>query len=569
MKKLLIISSLLFLSISSTYACKLTHDLWKEIPKEILTSCYEKTWNINPEIKTFDPWNWEKCIDWNTFKINSPEKIDTFISNNEIIPHKLFKNAWENIDYKINLTWDKRFLQDNSLITSLIYDTSVDNEIIINLEEFKNSWSFDFNFKYEAQNFKPNFNISTDWVKYFSVDLKNISDYDLKYLKIKFYTTVKHITNEKIKIAELNFKTKNYQYLIKTLWKITTYSNNMCKNNYLNLSNNTWEFNLDKDTKTLELELKNNPDYNIYKQKDKDNDWVEDSEDNCIDIYNPMQKDKTWNGKWDLCSDDDKDWIIWNKDNCVQIYNPDQKDINRNKVWDICEFDKDNDWVFDALDNCINTPNPNQLDKDKDGIWDLCDNCKSYNPRQLDINNNSIWDVCEKQEEYLKENDDDNDSIINYKDNCKEIYNKDQLDSDKDWVWDMCDNCSNIQNKNQLDFNDNWIWDICEDSDNDWIEWIVDNCINISNKDQLDSDNDWVWDLCEDDDRDNIVFQNDNCPYVYNVDQIDIDKDGIWDKCDETDNRYIESNSNFFISLIIFITLAFFFWTYLMVRKLK
>jgi len=50
---------------------------------------------------------------------------------------------------------------------------------------------------------------------------------------------------------------------------------------------------------------------------------------------------------------------------------------------------------------------------------------------------------------------------------------------------------------------------------------------------------------------------------------MDIDKDWIWDKCDDTDNRYIESNSNFFIWLLVFIVLIFGWWIFLMIRKLK
>ncbi|MDQ7008876.1 MAG: thrombospondin type 3 repeat-containing protein, partial [Candidatus Gracilibacteria bacterium] len=70
-------------------------------------------------------------------------------------------------------------------------------------------------------------------------------------------------------------------------------------------------------------------------------------------------------------------------------------------------------------------------------------------------------------------------------------------------------------------------------------------------------------------DNDGILFANDNCPYKYNPLQKDIDKDGIGDKCDETDNRYIESNSTFFIGLLLFIVFIFGGGIFLMIKKLK
>ena len=569
MKKILIILSLLFLTINSSYACKIKM-LWKEIPKEFDISCYEKSWVLNPNITWFDIWNWEKCIWWNTFKVNSSEKINTFISENYIIPHKLYKSAWVNAsNFEINLDWNKDYLGDNNYKTSLIYDTRTNKEIIIKLNQLIKSSTYYVAFSYETKDFIPRFKISEDWIKYFSVNLENISNYDIKFLKIKFDSTVMHDINEKIQISELSFKTKNYEYLIKTRWTVEAYSKNMCSNYYPFFSNNTWDFNIDTNTETLTLKLEHNKNYDVLKEKDSDYDLVSDKKDNCPSIYNPLQKDKNWDWRWDLCSDDDTDLIIWDKDNCIYVYNPKQTDINRNWIWDRCEFDKDEDGIYDGIDNCINTYNPNQEDLDNDDIWDNCDNCIYYNPRQLDINNNWNWDVCEEKNQLLEENDEDSDWIINSSDNCINIANPEQEDSDKDYIWDVCDNCINIQNRDQLDFNENWIWDICEDSDWDWIDWIIDNCINISNSDQKDTDNDWIWDMCEDDDRDDIKSQNDNCPYIYNPEQNDIDKDGVWDKCDDNDNRYIESNSTFFIWLLIFITLIFGTWIYIMIKKLK
>ena len=571
MKKILLILSLLLFTINTSFACKIA-ELWKEIPKDFKQNCYELVWELSPKVSWIDLWNWNTCVWYQTFKINSTNKIDTFISKNKIIPHKLFKKAWEKINFKLkNIDWNSEYINDNNYKTFLIYDEEKNtNPIILEFDELINAWSFDFNFQYDAKYRNSQIEISKDWKKYYQIVNKDLKDYDFKFIKISFYTTVKHITPpEKIKISELSFISKNYVYLIKTRWILKAYSNNICKNNYINLSNNSWKYNLDNNTKSLNLKLEKNNVLNPNLKEDRDKDKITDSEDNCPNVYNPKQVDTNWNQIWDKCEDIDSDWIIWDMDNCPTIYNPNQKDINRNQVWDKCEFDKDSDWIFDKLDNCINAKNSDQKDSDNDWIWDTCDNCKLYNPRQIDKNNNNIWDVCEEHDKYILEHDKDWDKIIDSQDNCKNIANPNQEDSDKDLVWDVCDNCINIQNTNQLDKNKNWKWDMCEDSDWDWIDWLTDNCINIANPNQRDSDNDGIWDLCEDDDNDNILAKYDNCPFDYNPLQSDMDSDWIWDVCDKNDDRFIESNRNLFLSLIAIIIIIFGFAIWKMVNKLK
>jgi len=431
MKKIITFIIFIFISLNYSFACEVTNDLWKKIPENFKVNCYKKIWELNPKINSFNSSNWEKCLGWNTLKINSTEKIDTFISNGEIIPNKLYKNSWNSIDYKINLEWNINYLKDNNYKTSLILDTIKNNKIEIEFnEQIKTN---NFNFQYITDNFYPEYKISNDWEIFKLVSKNNLKDYSFKYLKIFFKSKSKEVKNEKIKIEELNFITSNYTYLIKSLWNITAYSDNICNNNFIDLSNNISDFNLDNNTTELDLKLINNSDLNLFKKNDLDNDWIDDSIDNCKSIYNPMQKDKNWNWVWDLCSDDDNDGIIWKKDNCIYIYNPNQKDINTNWVWDKCEFDKDTDWIFDEIDNCINIANPNQKDTDNDWIWDVCDNSIYYNPSQIDKNNNWIWDITEEKEKHLKENDKDTDWIIDYKDNCKDIANSDQKDTDNDW----------------------------------------------------------------------------------------------------------------------------------------
>ena len=50
------------------------------------------------------------------------------------------------------------------------------------------------------------------------------------------------------------------------------------------------------------------------------------------------------------------------QDNCLDVYNPNQKD----------EQDG-GDGVGDACDNCIYAENPDQMDTDSDGCGDVCD----------------------------------------------------------------------------------------------------------------------------------------------------------------------------------------------------
>lgn len=544
-------------------------DWLNKIPENFKWECYE----YYNKIDKSNVRNNETNEQYMTYKVNIDKISDLVITQWWfILPYKFFSNTNNIYNYENNLWINNKYLLDYNRDTYKEINSKTQNEIILSFDELLEKNNFSFIFNYRSNNYIPKYYISNNKTSWNLIKKENIEDFSFKYLKIIFIPKTDESFLENIEIYELNFPKKSDTILVKSFYNenIEIYSKFNCKNKDFNTKPLNYDlFSINTETKIIDIKSENNPKYNVYSKKDYDNDWVEDEDDNCKYRYNPDQADLNWDGRWDMCSDDDKDWKIWYYDNCIYISNPNQKDINRNWIWDMCEFDKDKDWIFDWLDNCINTANPNQKDQDKDWIWDICDNCKSYNPAQLDKNNSGIWDVCERQDEHLKENDKDNDGIIDYKDNCKEISNKDQLDFDKDWIWDVCDNCKDFQNKDQLDFNKNWIWDICEDSDNDWIDWITDNCINTSNTDQKDTDNDWIWDVCEDDDRDNILAQNDNCPYVYNIDQSDVDNDNIWDKCDDTDDRYIESNSNFFIWLLVFITIIFWVWIFVMIKKLK
>lgn len=567
MKKLIFLLLSLFV-FSSAWAMN-PADALNKIPENFTPECYEYYYKIDKsEIR-----NNKTDERYKTYKINIDKTSDLVISQFwYILPYKFYSNSENIYNYENNLWIDNKYLLDYNYNTYKEINSKTQNELILSLDNTLEKNNFSFIFNYRSNNYKPTFYISQDSKNWDLIKRQNIEDFSFKYLKIKFDSKTVENYLENIKLFELNFTKKTNTILVKSFYNddIEIYSSFNCKQKDFNTKPLEYsDFYVDKNIKIIDVNLENNPKYNVYTKKDLDNDWVEDSIDNCKYRYNPDQKDSNWDGRGDICMDDDKDWIIGYYDNCIYISNKDQKDVNNNGVWDVCEFDKDKDWIFDSIDNCITTVNSEQEDSDKDWIGDICDNCEYYNPSQIDKDLNWIWDVCDDRLKKLEQNDDDKDLIINNKDNCRYIANLDQKDTDKDWIWDVCDNCIDVDNKKQLDLNENWVWDMCEDSDKDWYLWYLDNCINIANSDQLDDDNDWVWNLCEDSDRDKILFANDNCPYDYNPNQEDIDNDNIWDKCDEKDNRYIESNKWFFIWLLVFITILFSWGIYYMVKKMK
>jgi len=557
MKKVFLFILIFLFSINLSFAKNIYE---KELPSNFKKECFK----YSTSFYFLDKNDWKYKIE-----INKPDAIA--VRWNFLVPIINYKKIGKKYPYQSSIFKNILKLNDNNLKTyeEIILDKK--QEIILNFNNVLKKDSFIFNFKHSAENYIPEVYISSDWKKFNLVKFSDLSDFDIKKIKIVFSPrNPKKIVKELVKIYELSFSQKKDLKLIKVEWwgKVFFYSWYNCAD-YINLHTIQVPFAIDKNTPQVNIELKENPDYNPNIEKDTDWDWIENLLDNCPKIYNPNQKDSNADWKGDMCSDIDKDWIIWAKDNCPNVYNPEQKDININWVWDKCEFDKDKDWIFDSMDNCINVKNTLQKDDDKDWIGNKCDNCKYYNPDQKDLDKNGIGDVCDKKLKEFLENDDDKDWIINWEDNCPKIANKDQKDSDWDWIGDVCDNCVNVQNKNQLDFNKNWVWDICEDSDWDKIKWIEDNCINVYNPDQKDSDNNWIGDACEDKDWDDIWAAKDNCPNVYNPLQKDIDKDWIWDKCDKKDNRFIESNKTLMIIIILIIIAIFAFAIYNLVKKLN
>lgn len=143
--------------------------------------------------------------------------------------------------------------------------------------------------------------------------------------------------------------------------------------------------------------------------------------------------------------DDDQDGL-WNReDNCPDTPNnprglrsPLPAPFKRSPV---IQPDRDLDTMGDACDPC---PLDQYNDGDGDSFCGDVDNCKEvFNPDQLDTDLDGLGDICDSQPAFNPANDLDKDGIPIPQDNCPGISNRDQRDDDSDGKGNRCDPCIN------------------------------------------------------------------------------------------------------------------------------
>jgi len=105
-------------------------------------------------------------------------------------------------------------------------------------------------------------------------------------------------------------------------------------------------------------EVANKPHFRVIENgsdNDYDNDSVNNDEDNCPYVSNPLQEDFDDNGIGDVCEEDtDGDGIKDDRDNCVTIRNPDQADGDQNGIGDACDVNYQNDgWLLMTMTSVL------------------------------------------------------------------------------------------------------------------------------------------------------------------------------------------------------------------------
>jgi len=139
----------------------------------------------------------------------------------------------------------------------------------------------------------------------------------------------------------------------------------------------------------------------VYADVDTDNDGIIDTEDNCVDVYNPDQRDTNQDGYGDICDPDlDNDGDITSKDGDTieALYGLTPENLDWNPDADL---NGDNEIempdVIIWMDMYGEQPGPSYgSNADEDGWIDDRDNCPSvFNPEQEDTDGDGIGDECE------------------------------------------------------------------------------------------------------------------------------------------------------------------------------
>ena len=156
---------------------------------------------------------------------------------------------------------------------------------------------------------------------------------------------------------------------------------------------------------------------------DMDNDGINDSIDNCLNMTNSNQSDMDNDGIGDACDTDiDGDGVPNDLD--AFPYDPtENRDFDGDGIGDNADPDDDNDGMSDVVDvfpfdssEQIDTDgdgigNNADTDDDGDGITDILDNCPlTSNPDQQDLDGDGIGSACDGIEDTVPSVSDENET---------------------------------------------------------------------------------------------------------------------------------------------------------------
>jgi len=319
---------------------------------------------------------------------------------------------------------------------------------------------------------------------------------------------------------------------------------------------------------------------------DIDFDGIDDSSDNCVQLFNPDQKDTDGDGFGDVCDqDDDNDGVrdtdgggsspCPTTDTCLPDFicslggnscsvpadciAADQTDFciaifgecSQSKascqttadcppIVDTCQRECDSSGaacttdtectVTGCDDNCPLTPNPAQSDTEDDGVGDVCDNCPAdSNPAQNDLDGDVLGDACDP------DIDGDGQPQDLYPIKCSVIPDANGNPGIGSRIASCTDGLT-ICFRNldcvvagaglcECDDNCPQAFDPLQfDHDGDTVGSVCDNCFATPNTGQLDNDFDSLGNAC------------DNCIDAANANQENADNDLFGDNCDNCED---------------------------------